>query len=78
MPARYISSSISDSTTSLLYEQRSQKDYAAAFGILADTCGFSIPNGVSRAPPPSPVDATYSALDAVVVVRLVIDYRRRI
>ncbi|OCB88977.1 hypothetical protein A7U60_g3933 [Sanghuangporus baumii] len=60
MPALYISSSTSDSTTNLLFEQRGEKDYAAAFGVLADTYGFSIPNGASRAPPPSPVDATYS------------------
>ncbi|KAL5524308.1 hypothetical protein ACEPAF_9448 [Sanghuangporus sanghuang] len=59
-PALYVSSSTSDSTTNLLFEQRGEKDYAAAFGVLADTYGFSIPNGASRAPPPSPVDATYS------------------
>ncbi|KAL5519803.1 hypothetical protein ACEPAG_1463 [Sanghuangporus baumii] len=60
MPARNVSSSTSDSTTNLLFEQRGQKDYAAAIGVLADTYGFSIPNGASCAPPPSPVDATYS------------------
>ncbi|KAL5482408.1 hypothetical protein ACEPAI_9002 [Sanghuangporus weigelae] len=60
MPARYISSSTSDSTTNLLVEQRGQKDYAVAFGVLADTYGFSIPNGASCAPPPSPIDAIYS------------------